>query len=130
MLSLCTSCHRHVRVSGDGAACPFCGSAVTHAPVGRALGGAITRAAIVVAAAAALTTAACSDDSNPAPPPTADAGTDAANDGGPIAMYGGPPVLDASTDDGGPIAAYGGPPVLDAGTDSGAPAPAYGAPSP
>jgi len=67
-------------------------------------------------------------------PPALDAGFDAgADDGGVIALYGGPmPTPDAGTDAGGGVVpAYGGPfpvPLEDAGTDAGAVGNLYGAP--
>lgn len=140
----CPSCARHVRQSEQG--CPFCGASLALESVERAAPGRLGRAAMFAfGAAMATSVAACgggstpANDSGPAPlyggPPDSsmmvDTGTpvdsgsdvDSGTDGGPVAMYGGPPV-DAGdqTDTGGPAPAYGAPAI-----DAGGPAPAYGA---
>ncbi|MBL8604701.1 MAG: hypothetical protein JNK72_22435 [Myxococcales bacterium] len=152
----CPSCGRHVRVSE--AACPFCATALPTDLAARAIpssSGRLKRAA-AFAFTATLTLAGCSDDPTPAADSGAvvdaggsDAGSQTTDsgvrdagpgdDGGAMALYGGPPVDAGSADagprdDGGAMALYGGPPVdagpSDAGPDDdGGSAALYGAPA-
>lgn len=159
----CPSCGRHVRVSEE--ACPFCASVLPTDLAARAVPAATSRMkrAAAFAFTATLTLAGCSDDAAPkvdsgaltdagpqsdSATPTdngnvADTGVvvDAGDDGGLVALYGGPPdsgVRDAGgtvDDDGGAMALYGLPPA-DAGSadssvnDDGGSAALYGLPPP
>ncbi len=113
----CDGCGRHVRSTEPS--CPFCRSALTPTDVAPIRVDARLSRAALFAFGATVAVVGCGDDDGPV-------GT----------LYGGPPPTDASSDanDGGPVAAYGGPPQ-DSGQDSsmfdedtGAPQPEYGGP--
>jgi len=137
----CPSCARHVRATERS--CPFCRTALSASIASRVIPGATQRLSRAAAFtfAASLAATGCSDD----PAPAADAavvdtgpGTDTGSgtDTGPATDMG---VTDAGfpSDDGGMLAMYGGPPDtgVDSGADSGGPsddggiAPLYGLPA-
>lgn len=115
----CPACERHVRVSE--ARCPFCEAALPESIAQRAVPATtqrLSRAATFVFGAAALVASGCGTPANP----DGGGGDDVVADmGGPMPLYGGPPV-DAGVDD-----------ASDGGTnrrDSGGIMPLYGGPTP
>jgi hypothetical protein len=137
----CPSCARHVRASER--ACPFCRSMLPSTLASKAIPGATQRLSRAAAFTFAATLAAtgCSDD--PAPPADAavldtgnpsDTGTDTGSATDTGTDTGSATDAGFPADDGGIVAMYGGPP--DSGADSGAPddnggvAPLYGLPAP
>lgn len=135
----CPSCARHVRATERS--CPFCRTALSASIASRVIPGATQRLSRAAAFtfAASLAATGCSDDPAPAADAavldtgsdtgaTADRGTDTGTDTGMATDAGFP------TDDGGFLAMYGGPPQ-DSGVDSGGPSddgsivPLYGLPA-
>ena len=161
-LIVCAGCYRHVRASER--ACPFCRSALSSALAAKAVPGTTQRLSRAAAFTFAASLAATGCSSDPAPAVDAavtdtgtatDTGTDTgrtdtgvsadagfpADDGGFLAMYGGPPQ-DSGVDAGGPddnggiMPLYGlpapdaGQPPTDDGRTDGSIGVRYGAPPP
>ncbi len=79
-LTPCAACGRHIRLSE--ASCPFChaASSIIDVPSPRPVHARMGRAAMFAVGAAMLTMSGC-------------------DDGGPTALYGGPPITDSGPDD-------------------------------
>jgi hypothetical protein len=122
----CPACRRHVRMA---AACPFCSAALP--AEARAVPSAGTRLARGAMFAFAVSATACGGSTETDAPTVTDSGaksdtattsdTTVDDTGGPLAMYGGPP-MDSGTVDSNKADSSG-----DV-TDTGAPASAYGLP--